>query len=141
MEKKNWVRPQATVEKFVANEYVAACGDNNVVYVFECNAGVKYHHYAIKDANGNVATIAGRLMNGNDDVNKRGTYYSPCWKDHQAPTNSSFISGYYLDDTSTKNYNEKIPVVIWTENNSNVHCTPKINMNWNCQEMCSREIP
>lgn len=39
MERKVWRRPLTEVQKFEANEYVAACGDSGVVYNFECNAG------------------------------------------------------------------------------------------------------
>ena len=36
---KKWSRPQTVVQKFEANEYVAACGDENRVYKFQCTAG------------------------------------------------------------------------------------------------------
>ena len=62
--KKTWEEPKIMVQKFVANEYVAACGTSGVVYNFECNAGEKDKKYAVKDANGNVATISGMYMNG-----------------------------------------------------------------------------
>ena len=32
--KRVWCRPQTVVQKFEANEYVAACGDENKVYKF-----------------------------------------------------------------------------------------------------------
>lgn len=128
MEKKNWVRPQATVEKFVANEYVAACGDNNVIYNFECNAGNSGTRYAVKDASGGYATISGYYLNGNDNALKDGTYYSSCGRTHKAAANSGFLTGYHLDDPKTPG-DENISVIIWTDNGRNVHCTPKINMN------------
>ena len=35
--KRVWCRPQTVVQKFEANEYVAACGDSgNKVYKFTC---------------------------------------------------------------------------------------------------------
>ena len=37
--KRTYVRPTMVGERFVANEYVAACGDSGKVYKFECNAG------------------------------------------------------------------------------------------------------
>ena len=37
--RKVWTKPLAEAERFVANEYVAACGDSGVTYLFECNAG------------------------------------------------------------------------------------------------------
>ena len=39
MERKVWRRPLTEVQKFEANEYVAACGDENKVYLFTCDAG------------------------------------------------------------------------------------------------------
>ena len=35
MEKMTWTRPVAAVEQFMPNEYIAACGDNNIVYKFK----------------------------------------------------------------------------------------------------------
>lgn len=35
-----WCRPRAVIEKFIPNEYIAACGDSGTVYNFECNAGL-----------------------------------------------------------------------------------------------------
>lgn len=37
--RKEWMEPVIEVQEFVANEYVAACGDSGKVYNFECNAG------------------------------------------------------------------------------------------------------
>ena len=37
--KRVWCRPQTVVQKFEANEYVAACGDSGTVYKFTCDAG------------------------------------------------------------------------------------------------------
>ena len=39
MERKVWRRPFTKVQKFEANEYVAACGEENKVYKFKCDAG------------------------------------------------------------------------------------------------------
>ncbi len=37
--RKEWMEPVIEVQEFVANEYVASCGDSGKVYKFECNAG------------------------------------------------------------------------------------------------------
>lgn len=37
--KRAYVRPTMVGERFVANEYVAACGDKEKVYKFKCDAG------------------------------------------------------------------------------------------------------
>ena len=39
MTKNVWVQPQTVVQQFVANEAVSACGDENKVYKFTCEAG------------------------------------------------------------------------------------------------------
>ena len=36
--KRRYERPNAYIEEFTPNEYVAACGDKNKVYKFECTA-------------------------------------------------------------------------------------------------------
>ena len=46
--KRTYVRPTMVGERFVANEYVAACGESGKVYKFECNApGGKLYYYPI----------------------------------------------------------------------------------------------
>lgn len=121
--KKTWEEPKIMVQKFVANEYVAACGDSGVVYNFECNAGKKGTHYAVKDAYGNVATISGWYMNGKND------WYEPCGETHQAESDSGFLTGYHLDDPNTRKKDENIEVIIWTDHDSDVHCTTQLDMN------------
>ncbi len=120
--KKTWEEPKIMVQKFIPNEYVATCGASGVVYNFECNAGKPYKHYAVKDANGKVATISGSYMDG------VWHYYSPCGEKHQAESNSGFLTGYHLDDPSTRT-DENIKVIIWTQNNTDVHCTTRLDMN------------
>lgn len=55
-----------------------------------------------------------------------GNYYHPCGETHEAEEDTGFISG-YIDDQSTRQ-DEKIPVVIWTNNGTDVHCTTKLDM-------------
>ena len=38
--RREWMEPVIEVQEFVANEYVAACGDSGKVYKFECNADI-----------------------------------------------------------------------------------------------------
>lgn len=123
--KKKWIEPQILVQKFVPNEYVAACGDSGVVYKFDCNAGRKDHRYAVKDGNGNVARIAGLYMDGGQSWG--GNYYHPCGEKHEAESDSGFLTGYHIDDMSTRE-DDNIPVIIWTENNTDVHCTTNLDM-------------
>ena len=113
--KRAYVRPTMVGERFVANEYVAACGDSGVDYKFDCNAGKKGHVYVVKDDDGNVVKIAGYPT------------YSPCGKKHEAKSDSEFLTGYHIDDMLTLFTDENIPVIIWTDNNTDVHCTTNLN--------------
>lgn len=122
MKKQTWEEPQILVQKFMPNEYVAACGDSGVVYNFECNAGNKNERYAVKDSKGHVARISGRYMDGFKQ------YFFPCGKTHKAESDSGFLTGYHLDDPWTPE-DENIKVIIWTDNYTDVHCTTKLNMN------------
>lgn len=124
--KKEWVEPEILVQQFVANEYVAACGESGVVYKFECNAGEKKKKYAVKDSNGKVARISNRYMNGGSIFG--GYYYHPCGDTHEAESDSGFLTGYHIDDASTT-ADEWINVIIWTKNNTDVHCTTNLDMN------------
>lgn len=115
----NWCRPKAIVEKFMPNEYIAACGDSGTVYNFECNAGIQYsgndnYHYK-------VWTSSGRVLADWDSG-----YYGPCGITHQADSNDEFLNG-YMDDINTRE-NENIPVIIWTNNGTDVHCTTNLDM-------------
>lgn len=118
--KHKWEEPKIVVEQFAANEYVAACGTSKT-YLFECNAGDRNKQYAVKDAKGNVATISGKYMNGWKH------YYHPCGETHEAESDSGFLTGYHLDDPRTQQ-DENISVIIWTNYNTNVHCTTNLDM-------------
>ncbi len=123
MTKMEWARPLTLAQQFEANEYVAACGDSGTVYNFECNAGNSRSQYAVKDSSGNVATISGYYMDGG----WRGAYYHPCGETHEAESDSGFLTGYHIDDVNTPG-DENISVIIWTDNNTDVHCTTNLDM-------------
>lgn len=119
--KKTWNEPKILVQQFVPNEYVAACGDSGTVYNFECNAGNENGEYTVKDSRGNYFRVAGHTVNGHD------WYYHPCSKTHTAESDSGFVTGYHIDNLNTRE-DENIPVVIWTNNNTDIHCTTKLDM-------------
>ena len=117
--KRRYERPSAYIEEFTPNEYVAACGDHGKVYKFECNAGQRnkqYNVYYYDNGRKKYLTRSGWF----------GNYYHPCGETHEAEEDTGFISG-YIDDQSTRQ-DEKIPVVIWTNNGTDVHCTTKLDM-------------
>ena len=123
--KRAYVRPTMVGERFVANEYVAACGDNGKVYKFECNAGEKSSKYNVYYKVGNRKKF---IISNNLAVRPQhfGTYH-PCGTTHEANATDEFITG-YIDDQSTVFKDEAIPVVIWTQNGDNVHCTLKLDI-------------
>ena len=117
--KRRYERPSAYIEEFTPNEYVAACGDHGKVYKFECNAGEKnkqYNVYYFNNGQKKYLTKGGLF----------GSYYHPCKATHEAEEDTGVISG-FIDDQSTWQ-DEKIPVVIWTDNGRDVHCTTNLNM-------------
>lgn len=123
---RNWERPMAVVDAFVANEFVSACGDENKVYLFECNAGKKNSKYDVFTDDGRNLT-SGLLK-----------YYHPCDAKHEAKVYSDFISGYMVHnggndqrywDILKKHEYPKTKVIIWTDNGTNVHCTTNLNTN------------
>lgn len=124
---RNWERPMVVVDAFVANEFVSACGENHKVYNFECNAGEKYGMYDVFTNDGKNLTPG------------RSRYYHPCKATHQAEEDSGFIKGVMIENDGNdertyrywgKTYEyPKTDVIIWTNNNTNVHCTTNLNMN------------
>ena len=45
--RKEWMEPVIEVQEFVANEYVAACGNSGKIYKFVCDAGESDHSYNV----------------------------------------------------------------------------------------------
>ena len=125
MERRTWTRPLTEVQKFEANEYVAACHDWNTVYKFKCDAG--------GGAWGDVYTDDGTNL-----TQGKLHYYHACDATHEASTQDEFIRGYYIqnggnDETrywtlfgGWKDY-PKTSVIIWTDGGTDVHCTINLN--------------
>ena len=119
---KKWSRPVTFVQKFEANEYVAACGDSGTVYKFKCDAG-RYGTLLGYDVctNGQDGTPGTR-----DDVYLGS--YTPCDATHEASTTDEFIKGYMRKDWGLFS-GPMIEVIIWRgEDGSNIHCTTNLDM-------------
>lgn len=116
---RNWERPMAVVDAFVANEFVSACGDQNKVYKFKCDAGNNFSSYSsFIDSNNN-----GKLDWRDKQI---GRSYSPCGKTHDAKTKDEFYNGFIRNN---HNRDDVIPVIIWRgERHNNVHCTTNLHM-------------
>lgn len=124
MNRKVWKQPLTVVQKFMPNEYVAACGDSGTTYYFECNAGEQWESYNVYFDDGTPYASS----NGNEEWYSEFTGYHPCHERHVAESNSGFKDGYmYLQNRWGNNTGEPIEVVIWTANGTNVHCTTKLD--------------
>lgn len=120
---RNWERPMVVVDTFAANEFVSSCAEGGSAYKFQCNAGEKDRTYNVYyyDKNNRRHYIALDIP-----FAARFPGYSPCDATHEASTKDDFING-YIDDQST-GYDEKIPVVIWTDRGRDVHCTTNLTI-------------
>ncbi len=122
VQKKEWAIPQTFVQQFAANEYVAACGDENEVYKFECDAGGFFGEggTVFLETNGEE----GLQIPGDQCVALVG--YHPCGETHEAPTTDAFLPGYFrpLSGGGFKK------VMVWrgTDGN-NVHVTANLDIN------------
>lgn len=131
MEGKVWRRPLTEVQKFEANEYVAACGDSGTTYLFKCDAGGGDSGDVYVESNGvEGLQTRGEWVGGWDghwqaaDTSLGG--YHACGTEHEADSEDEFLNGYYVpywSDDVTK-------VIIWRgPYNDNVHCTTNLDKN------------
>lgn len=124
---KTYKKPVLNVEHFVPNEFVAACGDSGTVYKFECNAGDKglrdYPYKIYKESNG----TDGLQTSGRNRDEYLGTYHA-CGTTHEAESDSGFYKGYMVD---TRYDHDSTPtdVIIWTNHDTNIHCTTLLDIN------------
>ena len=122
MNGQTWVRPLTMVQKFEANEYVAACGDLNKVYKFTCDAGGGKSGSVYLETNGKEGLQTGW---GGDQYLSG---YHACKITHEAKTTDDFLDGYYV--TSSWGEGTKVtPVIVWRgPKNDNTHCTENLDM-------------
>ena len=133
--RKAYTKPFIVCEKFVVNESITACGDSGTIYKFKCNAGSSWNSYNVYLADGTPYATSGRDSGGcsTDYIS-----YSPCFDAdtgegyHEANSNSVFLPGYmYKQDLFGENTGDRIDVVIWTDNYTDVHCTRNVDIsNW-----------
>lgn len=117
--KRAYVRPTMVGERFVANEYVAACGDKGKVYKFKCDAGGGKSGNVYLETNGKEGL---QLF----DINNNDTYlskYHACGTTHDANAADEFLDGYYVRGLTVT------PVKVWRgEKGDNTHCTINLNI-------------
>ena len=119
--KKTWEEPRILVQQFMPNEYVAACGDENRVYNFVCDAGGGTPGTVYEDSN-----HSGKWDLGDKPLTGLilPTYHA-CGETHSAPTNDEFIEGFYLPNSDPF---KATKVIIWTDGGTNIHCTTNLDM-------------
>lgn len=116
--KRAYVRPTMVGERFVANEYVAACGDSGTVYKFKCDAGGGESGVVYEESNGKDDLQARPVFLGGD--RRLGPYHA-CGVTHEAEVQDKFLKGYYVCGGSVTD------VIIWRgEDGDNVHCTTNL---------------
>ena len=119
---RSYRKPMMNVEKFVANEYVAACGDENKVYKFTCDAGGGKSGTVYLETNGKEGFQEGfGIMGWGGDTYLSG--YHACGKTHEASTTDEFLNGYYIVNGTVT------PVIVWRgPRGNNIHCTENLDM-------------
>lgn len=126
---KSYKKPVLNVERFTANEFVAACGDSGVTYLFTCDAGGGESGSVYVESNGvEGLQTYGEWVGGwgghwQEADRSLGGYHA-CGTTHEADSEDEFLNGYYVpywSDDVTK-------VIIWRgPYNNNVHCTTNLN--------------
>lgn len=120
---RNWERPMAVVDAFVANEFVSACGDKGTIYKFECDAPRGWLYY-YPESDGQI--------DGKHDTNDTAVLlgrYHPCHKKHEAPKTDGFYDG-FIDYNYNGQHDPDESVIVWggPKNNSG-HATTQLDMN------------
>lgn len=120
--RREYESPRMVVEQFEANEYIAACGDENRVYKFVCDAPRgNLYYYEIGDG-----TVDG-IYTGNGRAKWLGSYH-PCDKKHEASTTNPFYDG-FVDRNRNEKCDSGEEVIVWRgENGRNGHATAQLDM-------------
>lgn len=124
--KRAYVRPTMVGERFVANEYVAACGDIKYgKYKFTCDAGDGVPGNVYKESNGKPGFQEGFGFLGYGGDEWLGGYHA-CRTTHEANTTDDFQRGYYIPDGG--DVGDAVNVIIWRgKSGYNIHCTTNLN--------------
>lgn len=121
MERRTWTHPLTEVQKFEANEYVAACHDWNTVYKFTCDAGGGRSGNVYLETNGRPGLQTG----WGGDAFLSG--YHACGITHEADTDDEFLDGYYVTSDFWGGPHVT-QVIVWRgPHNDNTHCTTNLN--------------
>lgn len=120
---KSYKKPVLNVERFTANEFVAACHDINKVYKFKCDAGGGRSGDVYLETNG-IPGLQTDWWGGDQYLSG----YHACGTTHEAKTTDDFLDGYYVT-SSWFGGTKTTPVKVWRgPNNDNTHCTENLDM-------------
>lgn len=121
--RKEWMEPVIEVQEFVANEYVAACGDSGTFYKFTCDApGGWLYYYPESDGQ-----IDGNYT-GSGSQKRIGPYH-PCGATHEASVTDAFYDG-FVDYNWNRKQDPGEGVIVWRgPNNKNGHATTNLDIN------------
>lgn len=123
--KRAYVRPTMVGERFVANEYVAACGDKGTVYKFNCDAPAgPLYYYPESDGN-----INGEY-HGVGKASLIGIFYHPCDAKHETSATAEFYDGFVDRNLNGKpDLDKGEGVIVWRgEEGNNGHSTSNLKM-------------
>ena len=99
------------------------------MYKFVCNAGDVNGSYRVmtNGVNGVADGFPGYPNFGDDEELTTGiifgSSYHPCGETHEAPYLDDFIKGYIIPKDAANVSMYRTPVIIWTNNGTNIHCT------------------
>lgn len=121
---RNWERPMAVVDAFVANEFVSACGDKGTIYKFTCDApGGCLYYYPESD---------GKIDGQHNSKNYHRLLscdYHPCDAKHEASKIDDFYDG-FVDYNWNGKQDRDEGVIVWRgEHHNNGHATTQLDMN------------
>lgn len=120
-----YVKPTMESEAFVPNTYVAACGDTNNEYIFQCDA-----------MGGILGTVF--YSDGDDKFEPfrgdswMGIGYHACGEKHVTQVGDDFVEGWYVTgwDAVTGEGEWAKRVMIWRgPDGNNIHCTTNLDKN------------
>ena len=123
--KKIYEKPIMILENFTPSEYCSACGEENKVYKFVCDASTRWG----TGLTGSTVYTNGadETMDTSDDVTLGS--YGACTATHDASTKSDFIEGYLKKNVLGFPVGDPLPVIIWRgEDSDNIHCTTNLDM-------------
>ena len=132
MGKKAYSKPLVLAEKFIPQNYIAACSPDQtyVTYQFWCNAGSGNYKVWLDSNNNGTLDSQDRQLTSNGFFGIGATVFTPCNEAHSV----TVPKGQSIDNIFPKGFiwqydygligDSALPVRIWRgENDDDIHCT------------------